>query len=205
MRTAGQGFAGFEKRDGFMKPGQELVMAGYAGFVGTCRIGEYKREELLERFPSSFLETLDHEETYSVRGWMEGERSQQDGSVTAYEYAEEGGVLAALWNLSGIYNAGITVNLRAIPILQITVEICELYELNPYRLLCGNCVLMSTDRGGRLAGCLKDGGIPAAVIGRADEGIARQIIQEEGAAGYLERPKPDELFKLLPGSRVRTI
>ena len=29
MRTAGQGPGGFEKRDGFIKPGQDLVVAGY--------------------------------------------------------------------------------------------------------------------------------------------------------------------------------
>ena len=28
MRTAGQGPGGFEKRDGFIKPGQDLVVAG---------------------------------------------------------------------------------------------------------------------------------------------------------------------------------
>ena len=39
MRTAGQGPGGFEKRDGFMRPGQDLVMAGYAGFTGTVKIG----------------------------------------------------------------------------------------------------------------------------------------------------------------------
>ena len=30
MRTAGQGPGGFEKRDGFIKPGQDLVVAGFA-------------------------------------------------------------------------------------------------------------------------------------------------------------------------------
>ena len=34
MRTAGQGPGGFEKRDGFIKPGQDLVVAGFAGLAG---------------------------------------------------------------------------------------------------------------------------------------------------------------------------
>ena len=33
MRTAGQGPGGFEKRDGFIKPGQDLVVAGFAGLA----------------------------------------------------------------------------------------------------------------------------------------------------------------------------
>ena len=38
MRTAGQGPGGFEKRDGFIKPGQDLVVAGFAGLAGTRQI-----------------------------------------------------------------------------------------------------------------------------------------------------------------------
>ena len=38
MRTAGQGPGGFEKRDGSIKPSQDLVVNGYAGMAGTRRI-----------------------------------------------------------------------------------------------------------------------------------------------------------------------
>ena len=58
MRTAGQGPGGFEKRDGSMKPGQDLVMAGYTGLAGTVKIWEEKREELLIHFPEGFFRSL---------------------------------------------------------------------------------------------------------------------------------------------------
>jgi len=44
MRTAGQGPGGFEKRDGFIKPGQDLVVAGYAGMAGARLIFQKKKE-----------------------------------------------------------------------------------------------------------------------------------------------------------------
>lgn len=44
MRTAGQGPGGFEKRDGFIKPGQDLVVAGYAGMAGARLIFQKKRK-----------------------------------------------------------------------------------------------------------------------------------------------------------------
>ena len=43
MRTAGQGPGGFEKRDGFIKPGQDLVVAGYAGMAGARLIFQKKK------------------------------------------------------------------------------------------------------------------------------------------------------------------
>ena len=203
MRTAGQGPGGFEKREGFMKPGQDLVMAGFTGFAGTCRIGARKRGELEAHFSPMFLNCLDQAEESCVRKWMERELSQKDCAVTAHEYAGEGGVLAALWNLSGIFNVGIDVDLRALPIRQVTVEVCELYELNPYRLLCGDCVIMASDRGGQLVRRLKAAGIPGAVIGCVTGGIARQIRHGEETVGYLERPKPDELLKITDSYAVQ--
>lgn len=203
MRTAGQGPGGFEKRDGFMRPGQDLVMAGYAGFAGTVKIGAEKRDFLKTRFSPMFLRCLDETEPYSVEQWIKREQKEEHCSFTAYEYAGEGGVLAALWNLSGIFNVGIDVDLRALPIRQVTVEVCELYELNPYRLLCGDCVIMASDRGGQLVRRLKAAGIPGAVIGCVTGGIARQIRHGEETVGYLERPKPDELLKITDSYAVQ--
>ena len=66
MRTAGQGPGGFEKRDGHINPGQELIFAGSAGLVGARRILEAKKEILSRRFAPSFLRELKEEE-YSVK------------------------------------------------------------------------------------------------------------------------------------------
>lgn len=197
MRTAGQGPGGFEKREGFMKPGQDLVMAGFTGFAGTCRIGARKRGELEAHFSPMFLNCLDQAEESCVRQWMERELSQKDCAVTAHEYAGEGGVLAALWNLSGIFNAGIDADLRRMPVRQVTVEVCELFELNPYRLYSGNCAVLVSDRGGQLVRRLREEGIPAGVIGSVAEGSARQIRHGQEGAGFLERPRPDELIKII--------
>ena len=58
MRTAGQGPRGFKRRDGEMRPGQDLIMAGYAGLDGACGIARARREELERRFCSAFLKQL---------------------------------------------------------------------------------------------------------------------------------------------------
>ena len=197
MRTAGQGPGGFEKRDGFMKPGQDLVMAGFTGLAGTRRIGQYKREELETLFSPMFLRCLDETEPYSVEQWIKREQKEEHCSFTAYEYAGEGGVLAALWNLSGIFNAGIDADLRCMPVRQVTVEVCELFELNPYRLYSGNCAVLVSDRGGQLVRRLREEGIPAGVIGSVAEGSARQIRHGQEGAGFFRAAPADELTKII--------
>ena len=144
MRTAGQGPQGFETRDGEMRPGQDLIMAGYAGLDGACGIARARREELERRFCSAFLKQL--------AVWAE---EHLGADITAYEGLGEGGVLAALWNLSGVFNAGIEFDLRRIPIRQATVEICELYGLNPYRLRSGGGFVAAADNGGRAVRALE--------------------------------------------------
>ena len=165
MRTAGQGSGGFEKRDGFIKPGQDLVVAGYAGMAGARLIFQKKKEKLEGRFAPSFLRCLEKEDSYNVKEWLENELKQKDCPVTAWEYAKEGGILTAVWNLSGIFNVGVDIDLRMIPMKQAVVEVCEMFEVNPYRLFSENCVILACDRGGQMVRSLSARGIPAAVIG----------------------------------------
>ena len=150
MRTAGQGPGGFEKRDGFIKPGQDLVVAGYAGMAGARLIFQKKKEKLEGRFAPSFLRCLEKEDSYNVKEWLENELKQKDCPVTAWEYAKEGGILTAVWNLSGIFNVGVDIDLRMIPMKQAVVEVCEMFEVNPYRLFSENCVILACDRGGQM-------------------------------------------------------
>ena len=50
---------------------------------------------------------------------------------------------------------------------QETIEICELFDLNPYRLSSGECLLMAVENGGDAVKLLSEAGIPSAVIGKS--------------------------------------
>lgn len=123
--------------------------------------------------------------------------------ITESEPIGEGGVLKAIWNLTGAYETGVRFALRQIPLTQATIEICERFELNPYRLYSSSCVLLTSENGGRLVQKLKERGIEAAVIGAVQKGIAREMIVQDGQ-GFLERPQPDELLKAVPDYPVKT-
>lgn len=198
MRTAGAGPGGFEKRDGSMIEGQDIIMAGYTGYEGTRMAAAADAARLSGRFLPGFLQELSRADGYDVKAWLETALAKKNCPVTSYEYAGEGGILAALWNLSGIFNAGIEVDLRLFPIRQVTVEVCELLELNPYRLYCQNCAVFTAFGGSMLVKELKARGIPAAIIGSVVSGDARHISHGTESAGFLERPQPDEIYKIDP-------
>ncbi|MFR5602261.1 MAG: AIR synthase [Lachnospiraceae bacterium] len=179
---------------GLMKPGQDLVVAGEIGQVGTQTIISCKQEELLTRFTRDYLDRAFQEKRIEAE---DDPGLWEQLGVTEYEPVEEGGILTALWNLSGAYEMGVQFTLQQIPVSQVTIEVCEFYGLNPYRLMSGNCVLLTVPNGGQAVQALQEMGISAAVIGRVNRGIKRTILSEDGV-GYLDRPQKDELEKVVP-------
>ena len=179
---------------GLLQAGQDLVVAGYAGLAGTVKLAEAAKEELSRWFSDEYMEEIADAAPLcpvSPEFW-------RSCGAAEWEPAGEGGILTAIWNLTGAYETGVEFYLRQIPIRQETVEVCERLELNPYRLYSQGCVLLTADNGGQLVRALAAKNIPAQVMGRVNKGIAREMIVQEGR-GFLERPQPDEITKVIPG------
>ena len=179
---------------GLLHAGQDLVVAGYAGLAGTVKLAEAAKEELSRWFSDEYMEEIADAAPLcpvSPEFW-------RSCGAAEWEPAGEGGILTAIWNLTGAYETGVEFYLRQIPIRQETVEVCERLELNPYRLYSQGCVLLTADNGGQLVRALAAKNIPAQVMGRVNKGIAREMIVQEGR-GFLERPQPDEITKVIPG------
>ncbi|MBE7719783.1 MAG: AIR synthase [Lacrimispora celerecrescens] len=178
---------------GTLRPGQDLVVAGYAGLWGTVETVKNKKEELYQWFSRDYVDGILENGNIVPEGDLE--KWKKFGAAEC-EPAGEGGILKALWDLSGAYMTGIRFSFHRIPVKQETIEICERYDLNPYRLFSTGCLLFSADNGGDLVQALKEQGIHAAVIGKVTGGIKRVIDHGEGV-GYLDRPTEDELYKVL--------
>lgn len=181
---------------GLMAPGQDLVFVGLAGLAGTAALVRARRRELEQWFSEEYLDEL--EESWERAVWRNTDLGDARGSAAEIEPVGEGGVLKAVWILTGAYETGAVFSLRKIPISQATIEVCERLEINPYRLYSEGCLVLAAEKGERLAEYLKEREIPAAVIGAVQPGIAREMIVQDNR-GYLERPQPDEILKLIPG------
>lgn len=180
---------------GSMLPGQDLLVAGFIGWEGTRAIVKEKEAELTTWFSSWYLREIKQNNDVILNRNLE---QWNKFGITECEPVEAGGIMNALWNLSGAYETGIEFELRQIPIKQETVEICEYFDLNPYRLLSSNCCILVADNGGNAARTLERNGISCTVIGKVNRGIKREIYNG-GSVGFLERPRNDEIEKVLPG------
>ena len=96
---------------GLLQAGQDLVVAGYAGLAGTVKLAEAAKEELSRWFSDEYMEEIADAAPLcpvSPEFW-------RSCGAAEWEPAGEGGILTAIWNLTGAYETGVEFYLRQIP------------------------------------------------------------------------------------------
>lgn len=181
-------------RAGKPAPGQDIVISKWIGLEGTAVLARRNREKLLARYPAYFVE-----EAAGFDRWLsvipEAATAIKSG-VCAIHDASEGGIFGALWELAERAGVGLTIDLKKLPLRQETVEVCEYCNVNPYELLSGGCLVMTSGDGPSLAAALEAEGIPAVIAGKITDSRDRIILKEDEVR-YMDRPKQDELYRWL--------
>ena len=209
---------------GCLKPGDELVVACPVALKGTSVIAENKKDRLAERFSAGFIQNCislwdDHgaqrnvesqtdvdEQSESLTETENGknEKHEKDSIVwktaleagaTALYAMGEGGFLSALWKMAEASEVGLEADFRKVPIRQETIEVCEIFDLNPYKLQADGAVLIGIRGGEALVQRLRNEGFMAEIIGQTNSGNDR-LLYSGSSARYLERPAEDELYRI---------
>lgn len=181
-------------RTGGLKAGEEIVVTKWIGLEGTSILAREKEEELAAHLPCGMIETAKDFAGYlSV---LPESRIAMEVGVSAMHDVTEGGIFGALWEMAAASGVGLEVDLKKIPIRQETIEVCEVFDINPYMLISSGAMLIGTAHGSLLVEKLKQAGIHSAVVGYATEGNDRVILNGEERR-FLEPPKTDELFRVL--------
>ncbi|MCR5302700.1 MAG: AIR synthase family protein [Lachnospiraceae bacterium] len=174
------------------KPGDDVVVTKWIGLEGTGIIAKDDRDYLLKRFSPSFVDRAEgFSELVSV---VKDALTAVQAGVSAMHDVTEGGIFGALWEVAVSSKCGLEVELSDIPVRQETVEICEVYGIDPYRLISSGSMLITAPNGSDVVRALKREGINAAVIGKVTGGNDR-IVTNKDDRRFLEPPGPDELYK----------
>lgn len=91
----------------------------------------------------------------------------------------EYGIFGALWDYACERKMGIEVDLNEIPILQETVEICEVFDINPYVSASNNVYILSVGSGYDAVNVCKKYGLYATVVGKETDSNDRVIVNGE--------------------------
>ena len=176
-----------------VRPGMDIVATKWVGLEGTAILAKEKEEELRVRYAQPFI---DKAKTFAQ--WMsiipEAAVATSSGASAMHDVSE-GGVFGALWELAQSAGVGLEIDLKKIPIRQETIEICEFFDVNPYKLLSGGCLLIATEDGNGLVMELEMENIPAVVIGKATDNNDRVLLNDEERR-FLETTQTDELYSI---------
>jgi hydrogenase maturation factor len=184
---------------GRLLPGDELVVVGAVALKGTVLITEEKYEPLSHIFSAGFLQESrslfdDHGVGMETKGSQAWKMAETAGASALYPLGE-GGFLSGLWKMAEGSGVGLDVDLRKIPIRQESIEICEIFDVNPYKLNAKGAILIGIRGGEALVQEYRRMGLMAAVIGQTNGGNDRLLYSGENAR-YLERPAEDEWNKI---------
>lgn len=149
-----------------------IILGTIAADIGISLINNKKEilsKTLSERF---IMESFD--KLSSVNG-----KNKEILDVTDYDFCMEVsdyGIFGSLWDFGKERNTGIEVDLKEIPIEQETVEICEIFDINPYVSPSKNVYILSVKSGYDFIKECKSRGICATVIGKEIKGNDRVIV-----------------------------
>ena len=181
---------------GNLKPGDELVVTKWIGLEGSAMLASEHTDELKKKLPHEIVERA--KGFSALMNVMPESEIAMEVGVSAMHDLSEGGIYGALWEIAAASGVGLEVDLNKIPIRQETIEICEVYDINPYKLMSSGSMLIGTANGNLLVDMLGSAGIHATVIGYVIEGADR-IVRNGDEKRYLEPPGVDEVYKALKG------
>lgn len=174
-------------------PDMDIVMSKYIGIAATVIMLDVKKEQLEKRFSKSFLDRMsDFEEYYSI---LSEAAVAGNSGVAAMHDVSRGGIMGALWEIASAADVGMEIVSENIPIRQETIELCELFNLNPYEILSTGSLIMITDNGNALVSELSHRGVESAIIGKTTDRNDRVFLRN-GERGFISPPKGDEIYKL---------
>ena len=187
---------------GRLYPEEELLVVCPVALAGTVQLVQKNRERLSPHFAKGFLWRAERlAEEYGLASAGEGhdartlEHLAASYGATLFMPMGEGGFLACLWKAAEASQVGLEADLRAVPIRQETIEICENLSQHPYRLHAGGSDLVGLTEGERMAARLRRDGVQASVIGCVQKG-RRRLLYSGSSARYLDRPSMSEYWEV---------
>lgn len=180
--------------------GDQIILTKGVAIEGTAILAREKAEALKHH--------LDEQQIERAKNYlMDPGLSVVADALTATDVADihamhdptEGGLIAGLWELAVAAKAGLTIHADRIPILPETRAVCQVFHLDPLRLIASGALLIAAppEAGEKVLTALHQKGIAAAIIGEVVPPSEGMKLQRDGEWVDLMYPPQDEITKVL--------
>lgn len=167
-----------------------IVMIGNAAAEGTLILRELYAERLKEKYSEQFLDVT--ELKYKI---YPGRAALRLSEKALYMVVPgEGGIFAALWDLSEQLHLGMNIELSKIRVEPLTVEICETLDVSPYEMMGGGAFIAVTEFPEDAVAVCAETGAAASVIGTLNKTNDRGVLNGDEVR-YLEPFRSDSFLE----------
>jgi protein-tyrosine-phosphatase len=170
---------------GGAKAGDTIIMTKFAALEGTSILAN-KMDSKFAGSASKLSEML------SV---VKDARIAAECGVNAMHDITEGGILGAAYEMAYASKLGFIINLKSVPVLPETVELCKHFNISPYELISSGSLLITTSDAEYVMDKLKQNDIFSAIIGEVSEGESRYT-DLKGEIFPLTAPDTDAIYRI---------
>lgn len=179
---------------GGAKAGQDVILTKWAGLEGTAIIATDKEELLINNMkPEAIKKAKQLKYSLSV---IPESRIARNYEVSCMHDVTEGGVFGAAWEIAECSNVGIEINVDDVPVLEETKQLCEVFNIDPYKLISSGCMILTADDGKEIVKELLRNNVSASIIGKI-RNDKKKLVNVAGTQQKLEEPVADELYKVI--------
>ncbi len=113
------------------------------------------------------------------------------GRVTAMHDPTEGGLAAALWELTQASGRGLRFDPAAVPVTALSAQVCAAFAIDPLTAISSGALLLTAPEAdaGAIRGALEQEGIPCTEIGEVTEGPP--LVLQRTRSGWEPYPLPE--------------
>lgn len=167
----------------------------------------YEAAAILSReFPHLLESILTKEELRKAAGFLyhpgisitrDSQVARSAGHVTSMHDPTEGGLAAALWELSQASHTALVINQNDISIPDIPGRICTHFGLDPLSTIASGALLMTVkaDDGDKICEALQEDGISCTIIGQVTDDPEGVWDNSSGKLTRLAYPERDEIAR----------
>ena len=180
------------------KPGDAILITKLIPVEGTALLAKEFSDRLREILSADELETAQNFIHNPGIGISKDARiAVLNGNVTAMHDPTEGGIAAALWELSEACGYAMEMDSRCIPVSPLSQKICNFFGLNPLNTIASGSLLLTVEASDAevVIQALERSGIPCSKIGNILNQRQVQVF-DLSSNSSLERPEQDEIAKV---------
>lgn len=182
------------------KPGDSLILTKGIAIEAVSVIARELADKLTGSFSAAFLKRcIGYFKSPGISVVKDARVALENGPINAMHDPTEGGLSAALFELSLASGCSITVERKLIPILPEAKALCEFFGIDPLGAISSGALLISAPygRANKITAALEANGIHSAIIGKVEARGRGVRIIVDGKMKKLKHFERDELTKIL--------